>query len=167
MLTITATAQAANINPNAMLDIDDPLYQAPTVADVHALKEASGWTRGKIAARLGARAKDVDKWLAASDSSNKPIPWTAWLTWLQTAGMVTVKAKALTCWEPAEPLMPEQEGYILIVQGDNVLWLSQNFNNEWECAFSDKTVPIEAKTTDEAKEKAFQLYQSRKQTNKE
>lgn len=92
MLTITTRDPAivAGINPNSLRDIDDPLYQSPTVTDVHALKSASGWTRGKIAARLGARPKDVDKWLAASESSHKPIPWTAWLVWLQTAGFITV-----------------------------------------------------------------------------
>ncbi len=92
MLTITPNAAitATGINPGALRDIDDPHYQAPTVNDVHALKAASGWTRGKIAARLSARPKDVDKWLAASESSHRPIPWTAWIVWLQTAGFITV-----------------------------------------------------------------------------
>lgn len=64
-LAITPAAIEAGINLNAMLHIDDPKFAHPTVTDVHALKDASGWTRGKIAARLGAKDKAVDKWLAA------------------------------------------------------------------------------------------------------
>jgi len=86
-LAITPAAVEAGINLNAMLHIDDPDFAHPTVTDVHALKNASGWTRGKIAARLGAKDKAVDKWLSASDSSHQPIPYTAWVTWLLDSGL--------------------------------------------------------------------------------
>jgi len=86
-LAITPAAIEAGINLNAMLHIDDPDFTHPTVADVHALKDVSGWTRGKIAARLGAKDKAVDKWLAASAASHQPIPYTAWVTWLLDSGL--------------------------------------------------------------------------------
>lgn len=86
-LAITPAAIEAGINLNAMLHIDDPKFAHPTVTDVHALKDASGWTRGKIAARLGAKDKAVDKWLAASAASHQPIPYTAWVTWLLDSGL--------------------------------------------------------------------------------
>lgn len=88
---VNPAAIEAGINYQSMLDIDDPQYQAPTVADVHALKNASTWTRGKIAGRLDCPPKQVDKWLAASTSSNKPIPYTAWRVWLLDSGMLTIK----------------------------------------------------------------------------
>lgn len=95
MLKITLTNKATNagINPDTMRDIDDPLFVWPTVADVHALKQASGWPRGKICARLGAQPKAVTKWLATGHTSNLPIPYSAWLLWLVDAGLVEVKGE--------------------------------------------------------------------------
>ena len=80
--TINLTAIEAGINYQALLDIDNPEFVHPTCRDVHALKAYSKWTRGKIAGRLGCKPKQVDKWLAASDSSSQPIPYTAWKMWL-------------------------------------------------------------------------------------
>lgn len=101
-LAITPAAIEAGINLNAMLHIDDPDFTHPTIADVHALKDASGWTRGKIAARLGTKDKAVDKWLAAGASSHQPIPYTAWVTWLLDSGL---------CYQENPPCSANEHSY--------------------------------------------------------
>ncbi|BDM66259.1 hypothetical protein NFHSH190041_37110 (plasmid) [Shewanella sp. NFH-SH190041] len=89
-ITLTAAGITADIDPASCQDITQPGYRAPSLDDIHAVKNACQWSRAEIANQLGVNAKLAGNWLNPGQGSSSQIPWASWIIWLHKAGLIEI-----------------------------------------------------------------------------